>query len=176
MHVLMCTTWELQKDRVLRPCWQKQPVQWQRWSFCPPTPPYPTFLFPSTHQRCNTCSLLPSAPAQPPLASRPEANGAGVQIGVKFSRLALLGPGGLLTAAVTKTVTIGRRLGDGVPDDAQAPDVLLFDPADHPDLRPAPEGQAYTRLLVDKFIAGKLRPHQVEGVSALLTLSAGGRA
>ena len=35
----------------------------------------------------------------------------------------------------------------------------------HPALPPAPEGAPYQRLLVDKFIAGKLRPHQVEGVS-----------
>jgi hypothetical protein len=66
------------------------------------------------------------------MASRPEANGRSVQVGLSFSRLALLGPGGLLHAAVTKTVSIGRRLGEGLADDSDAPDVLLFDPQDYP--------------------------------------------
>lgn len=66
------------------------------------------------------------------MASRPEANGRGVQIGLNFSGLALLGPGGALQAAVTKAVKIGRRLGDGFADDIEAPDVLLFDSTDYP--------------------------------------------
>ena len=72
------------------------------------------------------------AAPQPPMASRPEANGRGVRMGLSFSRLAMLGPGGLLQQAVTKVVTIGRRLGDGCADDVDAPDVLLFDPHDYP--------------------------------------------
>ena len=99
------------------------------------------------------------------MASRPDANGRGVQVGLQFSRLALLGPGGLLQQALTTAVKIGRRLGEGCAGEADAPDVVLFDPAEHPALPPAPEGAPYQRLLVDKFIAGKLRPHQVEGVS-----------
>lgn len=139
------------------------------------------------------------------MPSRQDANGRNVQVGLNFSRLAYLGPGGMLQAAVTKVVAIGRRLGEGLADDAEAPDIVLFDPADYPGgacltcpwlhlagasrratclaamhpasgasnpsplivgagLPPPPEGQAYNRVLVDKFIAGKLRPHQVEGV------------
>ena len=71
-------------------------------------------------------------PPQPPLATRPDANGRGVQIGLRFSQLAQLGPGGALQAAVTKVVKIGRRLGEGFADDAEAPDVVLFEPAEHP--------------------------------------------
>ncbi|PSC67575.1 hypothetical protein C2E20_8771 [Micractinium conductrix] len=113
-------------------------------------------------------------PFKPPMASRPEANGRGVQVGLKFSNLAQLGPGGLLQQVVTKTVAIGRRLGDGFADECDAPDVLLFDPADHPDLPPLAEGAPpYTRVLVDKFIAGKLRPHQVEGVQFMFKCLAG---
>lgn len=130
------------------------------------------------------------------------------QVGINYSRLAQLGPGGALQQAVTKVVTIGRRLGDGFADDGlDAPDVVLFDPAEFPggwvlgrrrgggcwrmlprgaqrqrsrwqlirravpapilsDLPPVAEGlPPYATVLVDKFIAGKLRPHQVEGVS-----------
>ncbi|KAL4855183.1 Protein CHROMATIN REMODELING 25 [Chlorella vulgaris] len=93
-------------------------------------------------------------PFKPPMASRPEANGRSVQVGLSFSRLALLGPGGLLQAAVTKTVSIGRRLGEGLADDGDAPD-------------------AYVKVLVDKFIASKLRPHQVEGVQFMFKCLAG---
>ena len=107
------------------------------------------------------------------MASRPEANGRRVQVGLQFSRLALLGPGGQLQQALTKAVRIGRRLGEGCADEAAAPDVVLFDPGEHPDLPPAPEGAPYQRLLVDKFIAGKLRPHQVEGVSGTGSGAAG---
>ena len=101
------------------------------------------------------------------MASRPDANGSGKQMGLKFSRLAILGPGGLLQAAVVKAVTIGRRLGDacgGGEGGEAVPEVCLFDPADagaYPGLPPAPEGHPYTRVLVDSFIACKLRPHQV---------------
>ncbi|KAI3429643.1 hypothetical protein D9Q98_005729 [Chlorella vulgaris] len=130
-------------------------------------------------------------PFKPPMASRPEANGRSVQVGLSFSRLALLGPGGLLHAAVTKTVSFGRRLGEGLADDSDAPDVLLFDPQDYPgkarsmittalpsagtgrDLPPPPEGQAYVKVLVDNFIASKLRPHQVEGVQFMFKCLAG---
>ena len=73
------------------------------------------------------------ASPQPPLASRPDANGRGLQVGINYSRLAQLGPGGALQQAVTKVVTIGRRLGDGFADDgSDAPDVVLFDPAEFP--------------------------------------------
>ena len=84
------------------------------------------------HPRAPAPPAAPAAVPQPPMASRPEANGRGVQVGLKFSNLAQLGPGGLLQQVVTKTVAIGRRLGDGFADECDAPDVLLFDPADHP--------------------------------------------
>lgn len=52
---------------------------------------------------------------------------------MNYSRLAQVGPGGLLQQVVTKVVTIGRRLGDGFADDgSDAPDVVLFDPAEFP--------------------------------------------
>lgn len=174
---------------------------------------------PSGQRECSASSPAfdPSLPIRRP------------QVGISFSRLAQLGPGGALQQAVTKAVTIGRRLGDGFADDgADAPHVVLFDPAEFPggcwggrrwhmgagaahtahpvvigqrqaaaptwplarleaslagcwlrpqrptpparrrraDLPPVAEGGApYSRVLVDKFIAGKLRPHQVEGVS-----------
>lgn len=41
-------------------------------------------------------AFRPLCPLQPPMASRPEANGRGVQVGIKFSKLAMLGPGGVL--------------------------------------------------------------------------------
>lgn len=46
---------------------------------------------PSTTPSCAHCAL-----PQPPMASRPEANGRGVQVGIKFAKLAMLGPCGVL--------------------------------------------------------------------------------
>ena len=65
------------------------------------------------------------------MPSRPDANGRNVKVGIDFSRLALLGPGGLLQQ-VTREVKIGRRLGEGLADDTEAPDVVLFDPGEYP--------------------------------------------
>ncbi|KAL4421506.1 hypothetical protein ABPG75_010797 [Micractinium tetrahymenae] len=119
-------------------------------------------------------------PFKPPMASRPEANGRGVQVGIKFSKLAMLGPGGVLQQ-VTTQVKIERRLGDAFgrsgDDGCEAPDVVLFDPdtpEEYPGLPPLAEGQpAYQKVLVDKFIAAKLRPHQVAGVQFMFKCLAG---
>lgn len=79
------------------------------------------------------------------MPSRPDANGRGVRVGIKFSQLAQMGPGGLLQQMVTKTVAIGKRLEEAYSGgDEEAPEVLLFDPADCPG-RPHQEPWALLR-------------------------------
>lgn len=140
------------------------------------------------------------APVQPPLVSRPDADGTGKTSGKSLGpRRLVLNAAGLL-AAMTRIVHVDDRPLELV-DEADAPDVVLFDPEEHPELPQAsrpyvkvgragavracsrckpdcPRQQhrrgkpnswatlqaALLQVLVDKFLAAKLRPHQVAGV------------
>ncbi len=85
-------------------------------------------------------------------------------------RKAVPGASGLL-GMLTRTITVDKWTPLPV-DEADAPDVVLFDPAEYPGLQ---EGsRPYMRVLVDKFIAAKLRPHQVVGVGSRVRRSGGG--
>jgi hypothetical protein len=93
------------------------------------------------------------------MVSRPDADGrnSGRSLG---ARKAVPGASGLL-GMLTRTITLDERPAAPL-DEADAPDVVLFDPEEYPNL---PEGsRPYAKVLVDKFIAAKLRPHQVLGV------------
>ena len=96
------------------------------------------------------------------MASRPEANGRSSGRSLGARKGVVPGASGLL-GMMTRHITVDERPAEAV-DEADAPDVVLFDPEEYPDL---PESsKPYVRVLVDKFIAAKLRPHQVVGVSA----------
>ena len=74
-------------------------------------------------------------------------------MGIRFSQLKVLGPGGLLQQ-LTRGVTVGRRLGGGGGSsggggEELGPEVVLFDPGEekaHPGLPAPPEGLPYTRV------------------------------
>lgn len=65
--------------------------------------------------------------AQPPLLSRPDANGSGKNLG---PRKIMLGAGSILMA-MTRTIQVDQRPLDPV-DEADAPEVVLFDPEETP--------------------------------------------
>lgn len=105
-------------------------------------------------------------PFKPPLASRPEANGLGSGSLGQKKLASKLGAQSLLNA-LTRSITVGKQpavlAGDGG-EIGEAPEVVLFDPADFPDL---PEGpRPFTRVVVDPFLSAKLRPHQVCGAAS----------
>ncbi|GAB4822557.1 hypothetical protein N2152v2_009603 [Parachlorella kessleri] len=122
----------------------------------------------SWHKHKSGAALV-FKPFKPPMASRPEANGRssgrslGARRGVVPGASALLG-------MMTRHITVDERFAEAV-DEADAPDVVLFDPEEYPHL---PESsKPYVRVLVDKFIAAKLRPHQVVGVQFMFKCLAG---
>ena len=98
-------------------------------------------------------------PFKPPLASRPEANGLGSGSLGQKKLASKLGAQSLLNA-LTRSITVGKQPAAAAGgEEIEAPEVVLFDPAEFPDL---PEvGRPYTRVVVDPFLSAKLRPHQV---------------
>jgi DNA repair and recombination RAD54-like protein len=76
-----------------------------------------------------------------------------------------LGPQGML-ALLTRTVQVQPPPVGPDGDYANAPEVVLFDPATDRPEPAAPEGGArpWARVTAEPFLAAKLRPHQVEGV------------
>lgn len=104
-------------------------------------------------------------PFKPPHPSYPNANGQHAKLGLGLTLAKQLGPDGLLSALNMKRISSPHQLvrphhnHDGSVD---VPEIILFDP-EHCDNLPDSH-QAYCRVVVEPFLAARLRPHQVEGV------------
>lgn len=92
--------------------------------------------------------------------SRPDANGTGSTSGKSLGLRKVVPGASCLLARMTRSIVVEDQPLGGGADEADAPEVVLFDPEE----QPMPEAaRPYVKVLVDKFLAAKLRPHQVAG-------------